>query len=787
VKKLLVVALASALAVGSGVASAAPGELDPDFGTGGVVTGGLLDEFGQVTVDSAGRTVVVGREADAIAIVRYLDDGSPDPAFSGDGRVELALPAETALYVDIRVIADGSIVAIGRRLTDASDPFSNGLWAVKVSDAGVPVDGYGAAGISIENQNFTAYRESGSIAPDGSAVITQVGIGGGFHNVISASGTFSDAQLAFDFAVLPTGCTSGGFNYFPVGSARLAGGDIVHATTVPIVGCGIDQAILVSRQSPGATTATWSHLIAPPEAFDPEQEQGALWLVGTDIVLATVDGTTTYLHRLNESGDVVANWGSGGRATLGAGFGAVGDMAALPNGSLAVVNDPNLAGVTSIIVDVLNSDGTTNAEFPRYTAAAGGELRHTSVAAAPDGDLAVSAQADGTEGTVRHIEAVGLDDAVPIAPGRLLDTRPGETTVDGQFAGIGRAGAGSVTKVRVAGRAGIPADASAALLNLTIVTPDGPGFATIYPCTPTPPLASNVNYTAGSFVANSATATLDVNGDVCVFTLAPADILIDATGFVPAVSGIGTLTPARLLDTRPGEATTDGQFAGIGRPAAASVTKVRVAGRGGVPADATAAVLNLTIVTPSGAGFATIYPCTPTPPNASNINYGVGAFIANSVTAALDANGDVCVFTLASADIVLDANAYAAAGSDVGTLTPARLLDTRAGESTVDGQFAGIGRAAAGSVTTITVAGRGGIPTDATAAIVNLTVVSPSAPGFATIYPCTPTPPNASNVNYTAGAFVANGVTAKLDASGNVCIFTLAAADILVDANGYLS
>ena len=115
------------------------------------------------------------------------------------------------------------------------------------------------------------------------------------------------------------------------------------------------------------------------------------------------------------------------------------------------------------------------------------------------------------------------------------------------------------------------------------------------------------------------------------------------------------------------------------------------------------------------------------------------------------------------------------------------MLDTRATGETVDDQFEKIGTPAAGSVTRVRIAGRGGVPTNATAAIVNLTIAAPTSAGFATIYPCTPEPPNASNINYTAGAFVANGVTAKLDANGDVCIFTLAAADILVDANGYLT
>ena len=277
--------------------------------------------------------------------------------------------------------------------------------------------------------------------------------------------------------------------------------------------------------------------------------------------------------------------------------------------------------MTTLRVDRLLADGSTDGAFGHYTAPVGGFLVGTSIAGAPDGDIAVTTQRAG-EGTVRHIQGVSIPDAVPLAPARLLDTRPGESTVDGQFAGIGRAEpAGSVTKVRIAGRGGIPAGAAAAMVNLTVVSPGGAGYATIFPCTPTPPERVNINYTSGAVVANSVTATLDANGDACIFTLAAADLLIDSNGFVPSDSGIGTLTPARLLDTRPGETTVDGQFAGIGQPAAGSVTKVRIAGRGGIPTDATAAMVNLTVGQPGGAGYATIYPCTPTPPNASNINY----------------------------------------------------------------------------------------------------------------------------------------------------------------------
>ena len=78
---------------------------------------------------------------------------------------------------------------------------------------------------------------------------------------------------------------------------------------------------------------------------------------------------------------------------------------------------------------------------------------------------------------------------------------------------------------------------------------------------------------------------------------------------------------------------------------------------------------------------------------------------------------------------------HAHATTDAETLAsivPARLLETRTGESTVDGQFQGIGRRPAGSVTEVTIAGRGGVPADAQAVVLNVTAVSPSADGFLT-------------------------------------------------------
>jgi hypothetical protein len=119
------------------------------------------------------------------------------------------------------------------------------------------------------------------------------------------------------------------------------------------------------------------------------------------------------------------------------------------------------------------------------------------------------------------------------------------------------------------------------------------------------------------------------------------------------------------------------------------------------------------------------------------------------------------------------------------SLVPGRLLDSRAGQATVDGQFNGIGLRGAGSVTALTVAGRGGVAGDAAAVVLNVTVTDAQAPGFVTVFPCGSDQPNASSVNYVSGSTVANAVIVKVGASGQVCLFTQSPINLIADVTGY--
>jgi hypothetical protein len=307
----------------------------------------------------------------------------------------------------------------------------------------------------------------------------------------------------------------------------------------------------------------------------------------------------------------------------------------------------------------------------------------------------------------------------------------------------------------------------------------------VWPCGSPQPLTSNLNYTAGQTIPNLVVAKLGTGGKVCIAPHAATPVIADVNGYFPARADYSALVPARLLDSRPGEATIDGIAAGRGVRTAGMVTELQVGGRGGVPINAAAAVINVSVTDTSAPGFITVWPCGSPQPLTSNLNYTAGQTIANLVIAKLGTGGKVCIVTHAATHLLADVNGYFPDGARYTALVPARLLDSRPGETTIDGLAAGIGVRAPGSVTELQVGGRGSVPANAAAAVLNVSVTDTSAPGFITVWPCGSPQPLASNLNYTAGQTISNLVIAKLGTDGKVCIATLAGTDLLADVNGF--
>ena len=375
-----------------------------------------------------------------------------------------------------------------------------------------------------------------------------------------------------------------------------------------------------------------------------------------------------------------------------------------------------------------------------------------------------------------------------LPPARLLETRdePGYETVDGEFQGEGRLGAGETLELTVAGRGDVPGGASAVVLNIGAVLPSDQGFLTVFPCGDDLPIASNVNYFGGDVVSNSVVARIGDDGKVCIYTLTETDLIVDANGFVPVDGTPESVLPARLLETRdvPGFTTTDGEFEAIGMAAAGTEIELDVAGRGGIDADAEAVILNVGAVTPMANGFLNIYPCGDEAPQASSLNYLAGdPAVSNLVLTQISDEGTVCIFTLADTHLIADVTAFVPAGGAPSSLVPARLLETRdePGYETIDGLFEGEGRIPADSILELVVADRGGVPADADTVVLNVGAVLPEDAGFLTVFPCGDDTPQASNVNHIPNDVVSNFVLAKVGDGGKVCIYTLVETDLIVD------
>ena len=127
-------------------------------------------------------------------------------------------------------------------------------------------------------------------------------------------------------------------------------------------------------------------------------------------------------------------------------------------------------------------------------------------------------------------------------------------------------GPAGVLTVPVSGRGGVPATGvDAVALNVTATGATGSSFLTVWPSGATRPTASNLNFAAGYTVPNMAIAKLGVGGQISIFNLAGGvDVIVDVLGWFPSGGSYTGLSPARLLETRPGLATIDGQLNGVG-------------------------------------------------------------------------------------------------------------------------------------------------------------------------------------------------------------------------------
>lgn len=239
-----------------------------------------------------------------------------------------------------------------------------------------------------------------------------------------------------------------------------------------------------------------------------------------------------------------------------------------------------------------------------------------------------------------------LDSVAAHAAERRLDTRePASPTGGARVPALGTV----VVPTGAAGRT--------VIANLTVTDPAISGYTTVWTCGQPRPLASTNNYTAGQTTPNMAMATADANGNICLFSSAPAHLIWDQ---VAETDVFLAQPPLRTFDSR-----TVG--AGARVPAFTPVVIDHVA-----PFETVFG--NLTVANPTGAGYTVLFPCSGGHPATSHNNYVAGQTTPNAAAVRADADGNVCADSTTNTHLIWDRTGVT---TNAGTQLPQRLLDTR--------------------------------------------------------------------------------------------------------------
>jgi hypothetical protein len=414
-------------------------------------------------------------------------------------------------------------------------------------------------------------------------------------------------------------------------------------------------------------------------------------------------------------------------------------------------------GTSTSFVDTTVSNGTIY--FYRVTAENG------------EGSSAPSAEVSATPKTSQGAYFA-------LTPSRVLDSRVGTGTAASPFLG------GSSRSLQVAGLAGVPSTGvSAVVMNVTVVGPSIAGYVTVWPGGGVGrPNASNLNFTPGQTVPNLVTVGVGGTGSVnLVVSAGSADLVADVVGYYTDGSVVGPSgaryspqAPNRILDSRIGQ----------GISTAWGPNSTREVSLPGVPADATAVVLNVTATNATAATFATLWPSGTPRPFASNLNVVPGINVPNLVIVGIGANDKVSLYNNAgSIDFIADVVGWYGSADAHMLFTPAasptRILDSRVGVAFGSPWAADQSR-------DLPVGAVGPVPGDATAAVMNVTATNGNQSTFVTAYPAGTPRPLASNLNVVAGQTVPNLVMVKTGVAQRVSLYNNAGSiDLIADVVGW--
>jgi LPXTG-site transpeptidase (sortase) family protein len=371
----------------------------------------------------------------------------------------------------------------------------------------------------------------------------------------------------------------------------------------------------------------------------------------------------------------------------------------------------------------------------------------------------------------------GASAYTPIAPTRAADTRPEY----GSY-GYTRLNANTI-RIQITGRSdlpGVPKNASAVVLNIASSGAAGAGFVTAFPTGGSIPTASSLNIDyPGRIIANLATVRLGAGGSVDLYSNVPMDLIVDVAG---AYAPVSNPVAAGRLVTIPGGARRALDTRDRGFPMARDSTEYVDLSAVGVPADATAVVVNLA-ATEAFPGFWTAYPTGVPRPNASSLNIDQALQTRNSqgIIALNPGPRGFNIYSMCGGHLIVDVVGWftgsSSAVSEDGLFVPTgplRTLDTRNGRSMpLWGQ------------STVEFSTLSPFPAQTAAVAMNIAVTEPLYLGFITAYPAGVPRPLAANLNITALDQIISNHAISRAGTRAVSVYTQSGAHIVIDVTGW--
>lgn len=351
----------------------------------------------------------------------------------------------------------------------------------------------------------------------------------------------------------------------------------------------------------------------------------------------------------------------------------------------------------------------------------------------------------------------------------------------------------------------IPPTAKAYVLNVQArPVSSGLGYVTIWPSGQPQPVTSIFNLLAdGRPRTSAAVVPVGSGGGVNVFTTHATRLIIEISGVFEESSAFlefHPITPCRIADTR----NSSGPDAAAPKLAAGSTRNFNMKGKCGIPLNASAYSLNLSVKPTATLGFMTAWGAGVSQPVTAVLESSTTTWVANAavIEAGTDSLGSISFFPSNETDLIVDVNGYfAPVGSPGGqkfySWNPCRVVDTRTPPNALVPLQAKV------FPLSYTPSCTAGIPGFATGYVLNATVIPPgslvspptgigSPVGYLTLWGGGSTPVvstlNAIEANGTTGTLTSNLAIVPADASSaSFRALANANTDVIFDINGYFA